>query len=179
MRPIPVTLLAALAVGFATPLVAQAAPVTVFVVRHAEKGPGSPDPDLTKAGTDRAEALIHVLGDANVTAIFASQFKRTQQTATPLAKKLGLTPEIVGAEQMDDLLAKLKGLPAGSRALVVSHSNLVPLIVEKLSGQKVGELTDADYDRIYAVTIPATGAASVLYLHFGAPNGSAGGTMRP
>jgi hypothetical protein len=31
-------------------LQAQAVPVTVFVVRHAEKGPETPDPALTAAG---------------------------------------------------------------------------------------------------------------------------------
>ena len=59
---------------------------------------------------------------------------------------------------------------AGARAVIVSHSNLVPLIVERLSGQKADPMTEADYDRIYAVT-PAGGsvAATVVYLHFGKP----------
>ncbi len=39
--------------------------------------------------------------------------------------------------------------------------------------------TDADYDRIYAVTLSPGAKASVLYLHFGAPSASGGGKMRP
>ena len=166
--------------GSVTPATAQTEPVTVFVVRHAEKGPGNPDPDLTDAGRDRAKALARVLGDAEIGTIFASEFKRTQATAAPIAELRHLTPIVIGAAKMDELVDRLRGLAPGSRALVVSHSNVVPLIVERLSGQKVGELTDADYDRIYVVTLAPGGTPSVLYLHFGAPSAvGTGGPMRP
>lgn len=151
-------------------LAAQGSATTVFVVRHAEKGPDGDDPSLTAEGRQRAEALAHMLGDAGVSAVFSSQFKRTLETATPLATRLGLTPQVVDARDMAALIGAVRSLPAGSRAVVVSHSNLVPVIVERLSGHKVGELTDADYDRIYVVT-PGTGGApgTAVYLHFGKP----------
>jgi broad specificity phosphatase PhoE len=161
------------------PLRAQSDPITVFVVRHAEKGPGNPNPDLTEAGTTRAAALAHALGDAEVTVVITSEFKRTQATGAPLAAKRHLTPEVIDAGQMDPLMARLKALPGGSRALVVSHSNLVAAIVEKLSGRKVAELTDADYDRLYAVTLWPDGKSSVLFLHYGAPAGGGGPKMTP
>jgi broad specificity phosphatase PhoE len=157
----------------------QGEPVTIFVARHAEKGPESPDPELTAAGSARAKALAHVLGDVRLSAIFTSEFKRTQATAAPLAALLGLTPLVIAAGEMDALIGRLEQLPPGAGALVVSHSNLVPLIVERLSGQKVGELTDADYDRLYAVTAWPDGRATVLYLHFGVPAGGPGAKMRP
>lgn len=180
MHPIRLaTIIAATTFVATNPAAAQAEPTTVFVVRHAEKGPETPDPDLTALGTARAKALAHLLMDAKVTAIFTSEFKRTQQTAVPLATELHLTPEVIGAGKVDELVGRLRSLPSGSRALVVSHSNVVPVIVEKLSGQKVGELTDSDYDRIYAVILGPDGKAVVLYLHFGAPSAGNGGTMRP
>ena len=145
-------------------IIAQGDPVTVFVVRHAEKGPVTPDPDLTKAGEKRADALAFVLGDAKITAIFTTELKRSKATAVPLAKRLGRTAEIIGALDTDGLIARLKALGPGTRALVVSHSNLVPIIVERLSGEKVGELTDADYDRLYVVTMWPDGRASVLVI---------------
>jgi broad specificity phosphatase PhoE len=165
--------------GLAQRGAAQTDPVTVFVVRHAEKGPGNPDPDLNDDGRARATALAHLLGDAEVGVIFTSEFKRTQATAQPLATLRHLTSTVVGAAKMDELIDRLRGLAPGTRALVVSHSNLVPVIVERLSGQKVGELTDADYDRIYAVTLSPGAKASVLYFHFGAPSAAGGGRMRP
>ncbi len=169
-------LLAALA--WPSTLVAQERPTTVFVVRHAEKGAEGQDPSLTEAGRVRAGALAHLLGDAGVTAIFTSQFKRTIETGAPLASRAGVTPSVIGAGKNDELATAIRALPPGSRALVVSHSNLVPAIVEKLSGEKVGELTDLDYDRIYVVTLAPGGGGSVVYLHFGAPSASGGGPMR-
>src|SRR5882724_305486 len=65
---------------------------TVIVVRHAEKNiePSNPDPDLSPAGQARAQELSRMFGDAGVNAIYATQYKRTQQTVKPLADKLGL-----------------------------------------------------------------------------------------
>lgn len=163
------------ATAAATPaalLPAQApAPVTVFVVRHAEKGPENPDPSLNEAGRARADALAHVLGDAGVSAVFVTEFKRTRETAEPLARRLGRAATSLDARDVAGLVARLRALPPGTRALVVSHSNLVPAIVERLTGVKVGALTDADYDRLYVATLWPSGGGEVLYLHFGAPAG--------
>ncbi len=146
---------------------AQTAPLTVFVVRHAEKGPENPDPSLTPAGQQRAAELARVLTGAQVSAAFASEFKRTQETVAPLAAQLGLTPVMVPAGKMDDLIAQLRALPPGSRAVVASHSNLVHLIVEKLTGVKIPALTDTDYDRLVVVTVLPDGKGEAVVLRYG------------
>jgi broad specificity phosphatase PhoE len=146
---------------------AQAAPITVFVVRHAEKGPETPDPSLTPAGQRRAMELARSLADAHVTALFASEFKRTQETVAPLAASTGLTPVLIPAGRMDDLLAQIRALPPGSRAVVASHSNLVHLIVERLSGIKIPVLTDAEYDRLIVVTLWGDGKGEAVVLRYG------------
>lgn len=181
MRPTGLLLLASiLGVAGAGRALAQDAAVTVFVVRHAEKGPANPDPSLTEAGNARARALAHTLADQKIAAIFSSEFKRTQETVAPVGQAAGVPTTIIPAAKTDELIAALKALPPGSKALVASHSNLVPVIVEKLSGQKVGELTDSDYDRLYVVTLKPGGTASVLYLHFGAVSApGTGAPMRP
>jgi broad specificity phosphatase PhoE len=148
-------------------LYAQAAPITVFVVRHAEKGPENPDPSLTPQGYQRAAALARVLGDSHITAIFASEFKRTQETVEPLAKAAGLTTAIVPAAMLDSLVVRLHALPPGSRVVVASHSNLVHLIVEKLSGVRVPPLADPDYDRLVIVTMTADGKGEAVVLRYG------------
>lgn len=153
----------------AASLAAQDAPLTIFVVRHAEKGPENPDPSLTEAGQRRAAALAKTLTDARVTALFASEFKRTQETLVPLARAGGLTTVVVPAGKLDDLIAQLRALPAGSRAVVASHSNLVHLIVERLSGQKVPLLTDADHDRMVVVTVQGDGKGQAVVLRYGEP----------
>src|SRR4029453_9075189 len=65
---------------------------TIILVRHAEKNiePNNPNPNLSPAGQARAQELVRVLGNAGITAIYATQFVRTQQTAQPLATHLGL-----------------------------------------------------------------------------------------
>ena len=148
---------------------AQNAPVTVFIVRHAEKGPETPDPSLTALGQLRATELARVLSGAQVTALFASEFKRTQETVAPLAAQLGIAPEVFPAGKTDDLVARLSALPPGSRAVVASHSNLVHLIVEKLSGVKIPALTDLDYDRLVVVTLSGMGRGAAVVLRYGRP----------
>ena len=150
-------------------LAAQDAPLTVFVVRHAEKGPETADPSLTEAGQRRAAALTRTLTDTRVSALFASEFKRAQETLAPLARATGLTTVVVPAGKMDELIAQLRALPPGSRAVVASHSNLVHLIVERLSGQKVPVLTDVDYDRMVVVTVQGDGKGQALVLRYGEP----------
>ena len=85
-----------------------AAQHTIFLVRHAERADTTPgtsptmaaDPDLSEAGRARAESLATALKDAKITAIYATKYKRTQQTAAPLAKALGLTVNIVTPMQL-------------------------------------------------------------------------------
>ena len=51
----------------------------MVIVRHAEKAASDgKDPDLSPAGRARAEALVRILKDSGITAIFTSEFKRTQ-----------------------------------------------------------------------------------------------------
>ena len=70
----------------------------VFIVRHAEKETsGGNDPELSESGRARAEVLARMLHDAGITAVYATEFKRTQQTAAPLAKTLAIKPTIVPA----------------------------------------------------------------------------------
>jgi broad specificity phosphatase PhoE len=146
---------------------AQNAPLTVFVVRHAEKGPDVPDPSLTEAGRQRAAELARVLGDAKVTALFATEFKRTQESLAPLASATGVTPVNLLARDVDALIAQLAALPAGSRAVVSTHSNLVHVIVQRLTGVVLPQLTDLDYDRLVVVTVTGKEKGTAVVLRYG------------
>ncbi|MDX6558989.1 MAG: hypothetical protein QOF72_2038 [Blastocatellia bacterium] len=83
---------------------------TIFIVRHGERADSSNDSDLSQAGRVRAEALAKMLKDKNITAIYTTEFKRTQQTAAPLAKVLGITVTPVPAKDNAALIAKLRSL---------------------------------------------------------------------
>lgn len=151
----------------AVPAAAQHA---VFVVRHAERADAgttaSPmmasDPDLSDAGKARAQSLAAALKDARITAIYTTEYKRTQQTAEPLAKALGITPTVVSARDMPALIDKLKA--GKGNALVVGHSNTVGDVIARLGVAEPVKLEDADYDNLFIVT---TGEKpSLLRLHF-------------
>src|SRR6266568_8670349 len=89
---------------------ADAAPV-VFVVRHAEKTTGGGnDPELSPAGHERANALARILKDSQITAVFVTEFKRTQETAAPTAKEARLNPIVVPANDVAGMAAKVRAL---------------------------------------------------------------------
>src|ERR1700720_4842416 len=97
---------------------------TIFIVRHAEKADATKDPDLSEVGRARAEALAKMLKDTNITAVYATEFQRTQQTATPLAKALSITITTLPAKDNAALLAKLRA--STGNALVAGHGDTIP-----------------------------------------------------
>jgi broad specificity phosphatase PhoE len=124
---------------------------TIFVVRHAEKADATKDPDLSEAGRARAEALAKTLRDANVTAIYATEFKRTQQTAAPLAKVLGITVTILPAKDNAALIAKLRA--STGNALVVGHGDTIPDLIKALGISDPINIAENDYDNLFAVVL--------------------------
>jgi broad specificity phosphatase PhoE len=153
--------------SLAWPAVAEAQRL-VIVVRHAERADGgapSPsmtgaaaDPLLSAAGEARAARLAALLAESGVTAIFATEFKRTQDTAKPVAAKLGLTTQIVKAVDTAGLLAKLKAAHANDVVLVVGHSNTMPEIIKGLTGRSV-TIADSQYDDLFFL-VPASGTVA-------------------
>jgi broad specificity phosphatase PhoE len=149
---------------------------TIVVVRHAEKSADDPrDPSLSAAGRERARALISVLKDAGVTAIYTTHYKRTRQTAEPLAQQLGIEIQerpinaANSATYARDLAQEILIRNAGKGVLVVGHSNTVPDIVKALTGITVPAITDAEYDHVFIVVIPTSGSTRLMQLRFGAP----------
>lgn len=150
--------------AFGAPLAARSeAPISLIVVRHAEKGPGE-DPGLTAAGRARASALAHSLSAARLTAIVVSEWRRTQETAAPLAQALGLAPRVIRG----DLPAALRSFAPGTRALVVSHSHVVPQLVKELGCGEAAPIGDQEYDRMYVLTLEREGRCTALQLRYGA-----------
>lgn len=146
--------LSLLVLFFALPAAAQQ---TVFVVRHAERADtasgGAPvmaaDPDLSDAGRTRAESLAVALRDAKITAIFVTPFKRTQQTAEPLAKALGIQLTAIDPKDTAGLIEKVQGVTGN--VLIVGHSNTVPDLLTRLGIADAPKLADNDYDNLFVV----------------------------
>src|SRR5438309_9502845 len=131
--------------------IASAQPVVV-IVRHAEKAAsGAKDPDLSAAGRSLAEALARILKDSGITAIFATEFKRTQETAAPTATSAHVTPTVVAAKDTAALVGKLHQL--NGNALVVGHGDTIPSIVKALGIDSPINIPDEDYSEFLIVTV--------------------------
>ena len=148
-------LVSALVLLLAVPVAAQS---TVFLVRHAERADTQPgespamgaDPDLSKPGRARAESLATALKDAKIIAIFATEFKRTQQTAAPLAKALGITVTTVTSKDTPGLLKKIQA--SKGNVLVVGHSNSVPDVIKGLGVSTPVTIGDDEFDNLFLVS---------------------------
>ena len=135
-----------------------------IVVRHAEKSTDDArDPSLSDAGAMRAQSLARLLADTPVTAIYATSYKRTQQTARPTAAARSLAITTYDAKlPAATFVAQLRAAHAEGTVLVVGHSNTVPEIVSALSGQPVGEMPDTAFDRLYRVTVDSSGVVTLV-----------------
>ena len=149
------------------------AELTVVVVRHTEKESGGEDPVLTEAGRARAAELARMLAKADVRELHASEYNRTQMTLVPLAEQFGLEVTVVPARKSVDHYsaeALLEHLPDGV-IVIASHSNLVPAIVQKLSGQEVAHMDEQTYDDLYIVMLNENESPSLVRLQYGEPSG--------
>jgi broad specificity phosphatase PhoE len=141
---------------------ANAAPV-VFIVRHAEKAStGDKDPDLSAQGQKRADALAHILKDLQITSVFVTEFKRTQETAVPTARAAQLSPTVIPANDIGALVEKLRAL--NGNALVVGHGNTIPDLLKALGIATPVSIPEDDYSEIFAVLVGGT--PQLLRLHY-------------
>jgi len=143
---------------------------TVILVRHAEKKiePNVQDPDLSPEGVERAVEIARVFGDSGLNAIYATQFKRTQQTVKPLADRTAVPISLLDSGQTDLLVEQIQTDQRGKTVFVAGHNNTVPAIVSKLSGETYPVIPESEYDNLFVVTIYRFGKAKVVKLKNGA-----------
>jgi len=144
---------------------------TVILIRHAEKviDPNNSDPDLSPAGQARAQELARMFGDAGINAIYATQYKRTQESVRPLADRLGLPVNLVDSKKTPELIKQLLSDHRGQTILVAGHNNSVPEIIAALGGPAYPTIPESEYDNLYIVTVYRTGKAKVVKMKYGAP----------
>ena len=143
-------------------LSAVAASPMIFVVRHAEKAADGNDPDLSAAGQQRAEGLARIVKDAEITAIFTTEFKRTQETAASTAKATQITPTIVPANDISGLVEKLRSLKGN--ALIVAHGNTIPDLVKALGTEASVNIPENVYNELIVIIL--SDKPQLLRLHY-------------
>ncbi len=163
------------------------------IVRHAEKQGGPGNVSLTEGGQRRARDLVDVIRGP-ITAVYATDFCRTIQTAEPVALAAGVPIHVQTAESGGHascepaIRAAVEMLPASvdsprklaahvkQRAndgtiLIVGHSNTVDELVTGVGGGAVQGLSEGKYDRLFLVTSRAGQDAGRLFVvRYGEPN---------
>lgn len=125
----------------------------IFIVRHAEKidtsSADNKDPELSETGRARADLLGGMLKDAGLTAIYATEFRRTQQTAQAVAELAHLDVKVTPAQESEALIPRL--LDKNGSALVVAHSDTIPAIIKALGVSTPVTVGEKDYDNLFIV----------------------------
>jgi len=155
-------------------------PLTIIIlVRHAEKNIelSNTDPDLSPAGQARAQELVRMFGDAGIKAIYATQYKRTQQTVKPLSDKLGVPVSQIEAKNTAELIRQIRAQHNGEVVFVAGHNNTVPEIIAALGGPQIPIIPETEFDNLYVVTIYRVGKAKLLKLKYGSPMPASGQGM--
>jgi broad specificity phosphatase PhoE len=136
---------------------------TIFIVRHAEKTTsGGDDPQLSDAGRTHAKSLAKMLKDAGITMICATEFKRTRETAAPLAKVLGITVSTLPSKNTAALVSTLRQRKAN--ALVVGHTNTIPDLIKALGIDAPINIAESEYDNLFVVIL--SGKTRLIRLHY-------------
>ena len=146
----------------------------IYLVRHAEtagdRAMDPSNPPLSEAGKARAVALTHALADAGLTSIHSTDLQRTRETAAPMAAATGLEVELYDPSDQSAIRALLGRLASdGGRHLIVGHSNTTPALVRMLGGDPLSPIAESEYDRLYVVSIAASGEVLSTLLRYGAP----------
>ncbi len=147
-----------------------AQPKTVILVRHAEKmvvPPENKDPDISLQGEARGKEIARMFGSSGITAIYATQFKRTQQTVKPLAERLRVPVTVVEAKKTSDLVAQIRARAAGETIFIAGHNNTVPEIIAALGGPSFPIIPETDFDNLYILTIQGDGVTKLVHLKYG------------
>jgi broad specificity phosphatase PhoE len=177
LRLIPILAYTILALGLAY-FLGERMSTTVIFVRHADTdasmaGPDN-DPPLNARGRARAELLADFLERVDVVAgpnaIYASDKRRTQETAAPLAKRLNLPVEIADHLDTEGFMEQVLDDHSGEIVLIVSHSNTIPALIDELHGSKnLRPFAEDDFNRVYIVTRPMYGKVKTLELFYQEP----------
>lgn len=135
---------------------------TFFLIRHGDKHPIPPDPELNELGHKQAQTTAQYLKQFPITKIITSPLLRTQQTALHIANALQLTLETDlrlrerlnwgdDPTQSRENFIHLWMQTSKDRAFV-PHIGLSSLQAGKSLEQVVSELTVSDHQYIALVT---------------------------
>lgn len=123
-----------------------AAPDKIYLFRHSEKQAGK-NPSLTVLGAQRAQYLLQLVKQHKNVQLFSSNYKRTLQTAAPMATYFNTAVKMYDAGDLASFksnLLKLQGV-----VIVVGHSNTTPELTALLSNGGINAMSENEFSRYY------------------------------
>ena len=128
--------------------------MTIYLVRHAKAGDRSlwRQDDwlrpLSRAGRAQARGILELLSDARFDRVLSSPYVRCIETVAPIAgaRRLAIEPDDALAEGGDlDAVFAMIGKHMGTGALLCSHGDVIPAVLESLraGGVDIGPIRAA------------------------------------
>ena len=141
---------------------------TFILVRHAEKAiDGTSDPELTEEGAARANNILSLFQQTEITAIYSTNYTRTKMTVAPLAEAKKIEVAIYNPKKLKDFSLKLLKDNSGGTVLISGHSNTTPALANLLLGEeKFRQFKDSDYGNLLIITFASNSKAKLLHLRF-------------
>lgn len=138
---------------------------TIYLVRHAEKATGK-NPELTEAGQQRAEDLAAFFKGKNVTEVFSTDYRRTQQTAAPTAKQASRGVGSYSHKKLEEIAEQVR--KKKGTILIVGHSNTTPELAGILGADPGEPIVEKwEYDRLYELKLRKGKLISSEILRYG------------
>ena len=138
------------------------------MVRHAEKIDDSVDPDLSQAGYERAEKLSEIFSNVEFDAVYSTDFKRTKDTAHPIAQANDLMIQEYDHQSPDTEVRRWMDDHSGETILISGHSNSTPTFANAVLGEErfKEKFDESDYGNILIVSVSQSGAKKLLHLRY-------------
>jgi len=130
---------------------------TIVLVRHAEKDTAaanmSGDDPLSEAGRERSARLLKIVKKYKPHEIFATAYKRTQQTVEPIAAYRKKKVQTYDPAKQPDLVAQIMASKT-EHYLIAGHSNTIPALANLLAKKEIfKQVPDTEYGVIWVVKI--------------------------
>lgn len=128
---------------------------TIVLVRHVEKAASTPtdkgDPELSVEGRERAVRLMQAMKRYKPHEIFATDYKRTRQTAEPTATWRKKQIQTYDPGKHADLVAKMMASKT-DHYLVVGHSNTIPALANLLAKKEIfRQMPETEYGVFWVI----------------------------
>ena len=141
---------------------------TFILIRHAEKAvDGTSDPGLTEEGVARANNILSMFLQTEITAIYSTNYKRTKSTVAPLAEAKKIEIAIYDPKDLKGFSLKLLKDNSGGTIVISGHSNTTPTLANLLlDEEKFSQFKDDDYGNLLIITTSGSGRAKLLHLRY-------------